>query len=154
MRQNMNREIKFRAWQKAHRVMLTDVHFDLMGSDLSKAAQDVGCELMQFTGLTDKNGKEIYEGDILSSEYPRENCVNCHPVIWRSGYWGVDHSINDCCRPWRGDLRGHCNSEKVIGNIYENPELLNSTVTSSLGPISKEEVENFAQDGDPNRTTV
>jgi uncharacterized phage protein (TIGR01671 family) len=83
---------------------------------------------MQATGLLDKNGKEIYEGDILASEYPREGSKNCHPVVWRSGSWCVDHSINDCCRAWRGDLNGHHRSEEVIGNVFENPELIEKEV--------------------------
>lgn len=78
----------------------------------------------EYTGLKDENGKEIYEGDILSSEYPVKGKRNCHPVVWGSGRWEVDHIVNDCCRAWRGDLNGHHASEEVIGNIYENPELL------------------------------
>lgn len=78
----------------------------------------------EYTGLKDENGKEIYEGDILSSEYPVEGNKNCHPVVWGRGRWDVDHSINDCCKAWRGDLNGHHVSEEVIGNIYENPEPL------------------------------
>lgn len=79
---------------------------------------------LMFTGLHDKNGAEIYEGFILSSEYPQEGNKNCHPVFWGNGSWCVDHKTNDCCKPWRGDLAGHHRSEKVIGNIYQNPELL------------------------------
>ncbi len=83
-------------------------------------------ESQQFTGLTDKNNKEIYEGDILKSEYNGE-----HSVIFRDGTFCIKH-VNEadgsrgCCKPWRGgNLSEQCNSEEVIGNIYETPELLN-----------------------------
>ena len=116
------RERKYRVWDKGAKKFH---YFNLV--DLDKGRMELGGTqrgVEDFTGLHDKNGKEIYEGDILSSEYPRENCKNCHPVVWRDGSWIVDHSINDCCRPWRGNLRGHHNSEEVIGNIHQNPDLL------------------------------
>ena len=140
------REIKFRAWDERHEVMHHNVQFIKSGdtgadwicfdSDEKPSKRNATgilfddpffsqqIKLMQYTGLKDKNGREIYEGDILSSEYPMKGNKNCHPVVWGSGRWNVDHSINDCCRAWRGDLNGHHASEEVIGNIYENPELL------------------------------
>lgn len=133
----MNREIKFEV------VVLSRMDKKLIGISEPLKLEDVGfylrkrkdndkdCieyyEYRQYTGLEDKNDKEIYEGDILKSEYesigiPKRK--NCHPVIWSNGRWDCDHSINDCCKPWRGDLNGHHLSEEIIGNIYENPELL------------------------------
>jgi len=67
-------------------------------------------EWMQFTGLLDKHGKEIYEGDILKTS--TGNCL----VIWDDdGLWGFDdrHPL----------YFSGINQREVIGNIYENKEL-------------------------------
>jgi uncharacterized phage protein (TIGR01671 family) len=84
------------------------------------------CELMQFTGLHDKNGKEIYEGDIMKLQYPLNY-----------GYAGIHNkeilvtiSFDSGCFWFTGDGYTDCNwhfynEYEVIGNIYENPELLN-----------------------------
>jgi hypothetical protein len=69
--------------------------------------------LMQFTGLKDKNGKEIYEGDIIDNEGARQK----YEVQFHKGCFCIS----------RGGLGYHIFNEKeveVIGNIYENPELL------------------------------
>jgi hypothetical protein len=72
--------------------------------------------LMQFTGLHDKNGKEIYEGDILKT-----NHTDSLTVVFENGSFCFVNNINS------GSDRLHQNrTEKlfVIGNIYENPELI------------------------------
>ena len=109
------REIKFRVWNKSEKRMLnnptihlrTDRDFYVYG-DFKPLEEQIGTyELMQFTGLKDKNGKEIYEGDIVTS-YNKNRCV----VEWLDGAGGF--------------LFEQCDAEinEVIGNIYENPELL------------------------------
>jgi len=122
------REIKFRAWDtwesySGQRLVKEMVHFELgdMDEDYIIGAGTYlhkNVIVMQFTGLRDKNGKEIYEGDILAFDMK-----GVHPaqVVWRNGGFWV--SVND---PGYEDRRiVPCpESCEVIGNIYENPELL------------------------------
>jgi uncharacterized phage protein (TIGR01671 family) len=79
----------------------------------------------QFTGLKDKNGKEIFEGDVVSFEDDASGVVK-----WNSDYscWTCweDERLNDEGEvfDWSQLLKRHCKYYVVHGNIYENPELL------------------------------
>lgn len=125
------REIKFRAWNKAQARMLSDV--SKVGNNIfwdngNSFALDLfnDYELMQFTGLKDKNGKEIYEGDIV--RFAR-----------KQGYWSHnrgdievvkfidDQSAQYCGFGFSSMLpltKAKSNKVEIIGNIYENPELV------------------------------
>ena len=128
----MNRDIKFRAWDEVSEKMLNWNEFlDTNMKNTFIAPESTGLILMQYTGLHDKNEKEIYEGDIVLYqdwemayegggndsfinkgivEYCEDNC--CYNVTERQT---VD--ITDVLYKDNEDL-------EVIGNIYENPELL------------------------------
>lgn len=135
------REIEFRAWLKKDKKMVEvkSLHFGtkkiMYGySESSHCYGNVtckfdDCELMQFTGLTDKNGKQIFEGDIVTFEdggcYPSEDEVytNVGVVV----YGGYMFTITNRETVEMGDLVD-CSEDtlecEVIGNIYDNPELL------------------------------
>lgn len=156
----MNREIKFRAWDKEYEKM---TYFD--DEDYSYSCPEVfrleqvfkkDCnyndyedfryeditdevELMQYTGLHDKNGKEIYEGDIVTStDYPfidegKQNyigIVEYYEDIAQFGFTlkcvnknkrGISNGFNEGFEA-NNDLI--CEDLEIIGNIYDNPELL------------------------------
>ncbi len=114
----MKREIKFRAWVPKRKRM---IFFWLFGTDegyhIQEQEQLEECEIMQFTGLKDQNGKEIYEGDLIvwSTVSDRIREV-CHFGSSFKIHGGSIHNIDDC------------NPEKefeIVGNIHKNPELLN-----------------------------
>ena len=121
------RTIKFRAWDESQKYMAKQGTPDLETIQ-SFFFHFGGCQLMQFTGLTDKNGVEIYEGDILSdwNEVDGKEVQSYLQVFWCSdtGAWRLDNSFNQ--DKSSGDLL----SEELIGfayeitgNIYKNPEL-------------------------------
>lgn len=131
-----SREIKFRAWNKYSKKMVEPDYISCDGDCYDRSLEPYdGLEtvtdeytLMQFTGLKDENGKEIYEGDIVHTPAKTDN-------IWEI-YWHLngfclgrkrkDKSVLD----WPTDENGYvCYGRswvdiEVIGNIYENPELI------------------------------
>lgn len=119
---------KFRAWDKTSKEMY-DVEainfnrgkFESIGYGVTSLRSADKVELMQSTGLKDKNGKEIFEGDILGTNDGLLDGV----VKYRTdlGMW-----TNDLLRYNNFErLCSIANSREIIGNIYENPELLEVT---------------------------
>lgn len=127
----MSREIKFRAWHKKYEYMarVADINFNRERINLNAA--DIGSfdniELMQYTGLKDKNGVEIYEGDIVKA-----NGYIYKVIYWEeeakyhltSDYYDSDCSFGDVGDAFIKGNNGEYKDLEVIGNIYENPELL------------------------------
>ncbi len=112
----MGRKIKFRAWLKGE--MCYDLAFEEYEpiNDLLAGGE----HLMQFTGLQDKNGKEICEGDVLRQHRDRGTAFE---VRWdKDGLWFAVELPKAVV--WRSPLWRWAQVTEVIGNIYENPELL------------------------------
>lgn len=109
------REIKFRAWDKNNKFMIFIQPVDF----------EAGCDyftddnyiIEQFTGLLDKNGREIYEGDIIQTE----TCVAA--VVFDECQFGLRAKPD---KNYVGALMDLITwrSIEIIGNIHENPELL------------------------------
>ena len=113
------REIKFRAWDMMIKEMLDWDHpiwasFQCKFSEM----QESGYELEQFTGLHDKNGREIYEGDIVTWGYG-ETAVRFGTIDEEDAsgneYQVTGWLVSDCT------LNSDC---EIIGNIHENPDLV------------------------------
>ncbi len=104
----MSREIKFRAWNGTEMLDNGNLSEHYIG-DLNGHFESI----MQYTGLKDKNGKDIYEGDILNTEDGIEVVkidLGCFVHVSKDF---VTYAYN-----W------HLEEVEVIGNIHENPELL------------------------------
>ncbi|MFJ5713143.1 YopX family protein [Neobacillus sp. NPDC093127] len=113
------REIKFRAWEKNLKEIIPvhEINFEnrmINTKSVWRLFDEI--ELMQYTGLKNKNGKEIYEGDI----------VKYKPMFGNGNYITavVEYSEHaEWCLGWQ-PLHGVVHKCEVIGNIYENPDLL------------------------------
>ncbi len=122
----MNREIKFRVWCNVYKEMKTVEQLwfwgratIVSGKSFEDIAPVVDYELMQFTGLLDKYGKEIYEGDVVSREVETWNweSTRYYEVVFEEGWFCLKRKDSLYSFSWH--LK-----EEVIGNVFENPELL------------------------------
>ena len=121
----MNREIKFRAWDN---VDFMSSQFTLQDVQERKIEFTLDCVVMQFTGLKDSKGVEIYEGDILQSE---RNDAYKYYVVFEDGSFCANHTTlkNHEGNPLRWGLLNRFNelrdiSMVVIGNIHQDKHLL------------------------------
>ena len=134
------RESKFRAWDRQNNVMC-DV--ELLGESVLKIK---GGEwenredfiVMQYTGLKDKNGKEIYGGyilrhavEIIETDGPVEAAESYYEVLFKMGCF-ITRTLDGCYPEYEtfaerfsiGDGVNRLSDAEIIGNVYENPELL------------------------------
>ena len=160
----MNREIKFRVWDRALNKMITQENvkglldtvntgdyytdytysgeewypaydiltiFDYFEDIEDRYIEDTSTkrfELMQYTGLHDKNGKEIYEGDIVKITNKNSKVIPIKPliaqIVWSEEYLAyilITTSVKDAFENL-GDYIDY--DIEVIGNVFENPKLL------------------------------
>ncbi|HED9457333.1 TPA: hypothetical protein R6P55_002656 [Staphylococcus aureus] len=121
--------LKFRAWDKDKKVMsiIDEIDFNsgyILISTGYKSFDEV--KLLQYTGLKDKNNTEIYDGDIAEFKYPHDKRFKKIGVITHSAEKAcfVIKMIRDTIQEFEL-YRGVANSYlKVIGNKFDNPELL------------------------------
>ena len=130
------REIKFMAWHKEKKILREVFEISFSGGyvilagfgsfgEIEAPIRDV--ELMQYTGLKDKNGKEIYESDIVSVKYIYDKrTTDRAQVVWREdkagfGLKSLKGLTNEVYELYK--ITAEHNLE-VFGNIYKNPELL------------------------------
>ncbi|EFG27941.1 YopX family protein [Fusobacterium periodonticum] len=127
----MNRDIKFRAWVKDRKAIFEVVLINYVSKKVTYLFERVGhllnirhekfndVELMQYSGLTDMMEKEIYEGDILFESFGERY----YKVVFKNGSFRAE---------FEGDFEEHsfdlidvvAQGCKIVGNIYENPELI------------------------------
>lgn len=113
------REVKFRAWHLDEKIMLG--HDDACKTPIftnSWMYRSGDVALMQFTGLKDVNGVEIYEGDLVKKDDDR--FVKAGVISFIHGCWMVASKSGE----QYFNLHWHLSQVEVIGNIHQQPELL------------------------------
>ena len=125
------RKIAFRVWDKEEKVMLypeddvIDICFskrgiDVINTSISEWLREGTFELLEHTGLKDKKGKMIFEGDIVRHRDNQLAKIRNDEIIFEDGGFIAKSHSSLQRRTFIGITM------EVIGNIYENPELLNS----------------------------
>ena len=127
---------KFRVWDKVSHAWIYDIYIGLDGraKDLSRTGEEPfelnldNVIIIQSTGLLDVNSKEIFEGDVVASTWFKDyddpvGYRKLGKVIYRNGYFGIEYPVD----AEKGDpptILDFAINVEIIGNIFENPELM------------------------------
>lgn len=147
-----NSRFKFRAWDKTKKIMypttsmwddpyirfdgqVIHYRFSAMGGEGRTEDKTREWEVLQCTGLKDKHGTEIYEGDILNV---CNGSINGMPWMDKpyAVYYRLNKGWNMCMFCWDKEGNSQMNSThwcEVIGNIYENPNILKTCENNEQG---------------------
>jgi len=120
------KEIKFRAWNKKNKKMqysgivwgITNLNYPALTGLNDFGDIDNLSDLMQYIGLKDKNGKEIYEGDIFIHKF--QTWKKSKVVFFKGAFCYEDKYMDIDTHYFAPDAQ----FIEVVGNIYENPELI------------------------------
>ena len=142
------KELKFRAFHKSSKIMFDVVQIDFINKfvfsyerirSMSKypyfdtvSYLSSECELMQFTGLKDVDGKDIFEGDVVEVEFDDyysnnsftidEDSTHKGEIVFE--FFGYYIKFPDMCFMSINDIADYEFNIKILGNIHQNPELL------------------------------
>jgi len=133
----MKREIKFRAWNEKMKKFSDPYIVSLDGlGNVEIGGAEVNFIIIQFfTGLHDKNGKEIYEGDVIECTLSPSDLPHQGVVVYDNTYcsFATENEAGTTLF-----YHHNINTRKIIGNVYETPELLKPTSMIILYAALKE----------------
>lgn len=124
------KDIKFKGWHKEKKIMFNVFGFDVNhvypfkteGLEIPPEREEV--ELLMDTGFKDETGKEIYEGDLLEFECDGDKFIDV--IVFTRGSFALGENENNCDYGFVEYQLCEWSGGTIVGNIYQNPELLDS----------------------------
>lgn len=118
------REIKFRAWEPNAKKMSYRTLYQISMQGFGLPIESSETVIMQYTGLKDKNGNEIYEGDCfqIKKVSKKGSETGIAIIVWDNSC--SKYRLDDTLEDGEYNLHYFAKNQEVIGNIHENPELI------------------------------